>query len=102
MPFDDNIMQRNILNSWYFMIQYEYRDKGVVSMKNAIEEAKRKSEGKNNHILEIGLQDEQKDNYKICEYLKMNPGVFTGSGAVLVAILSALINFVAIYMKVPY
>lgn len=62
-------------------------------MKNAIEEMKKESKGKVNDIQQTALQDEQEETYKIYEYLKKNPGVFAGSGAVIVAVLSALINF---------
>lgn len=62
-------------------------------MKNAIEEVKKESNGKVNDIQETALQDEQEETYRIYEYLKKNPGVFAGSGAMIVAVLSALINF---------
>ena len=61
-------------------------------MKNAIEKVKKESDKKVKIIQKPAMQDKRKDNYKIYKYLK-NPRLFAGSGAVIIAVLSALVNF---------
>lgn len=49
---------------------------------------------------ESSHQDE--DNYRIYTYLKNNPGLFAGSGAVIIAILSALISLCSYLFENAY
>lgn len=58
-------------------------------MKKDIETAKCEMIGENGPRREVDIQED----YKIYEYLKKNPGVFAGTGAAFIAILSALLTF---------
>ncbi len=60
-------------------------------MKVAVREIKRAS-GKNCNLKATRQKTGHKD-YKIYKFLKKNPGVFAGTGAAFIAILSALITF---------
>lgn len=61
-------------------------------MKVAVREIKKASTDKNRKSKPTIPKAGHKD-YKICKFLKKNPGVFAGTGAVFIAILSALITF---------
>lgn len=61
-------------------------------MKVAVREIKRASVGKNCNLKTTSQKAGHKD-YRIYKVLKKNPGVFAGTGAAFIAILSALITF---------
>lgn len=61
-------------------------------MKVAVREIKRASAGKSCNLKATSQKAGHKD-YKIYKFLKENPGVFAGTGAAFIAILSALVTF---------
>ncbi len=61
-------------------------------MKVAVREINKASAGKNCNLKKTSQKSGHKD-YRIYKFLKKNPGVFAGTGAAFIAILSALITF---------
>lgn len=62
-------------------------------MKNAIGKEFKDEKREVDNTYEIWLPEEQEKTYKIYEYIKRNPGVFAGSGAVIITAFSALLKF---------